>query len=147
MKALEFNLPDQTGKMHALSDYKGKWVLIYFYPKDDTPGCTKEACSFRDMSADFKKKNVVILGISKDSVVSHQKFANKYHLTFPILSDESKNVIKVYGAWGKKKFMGKEFEGTLRNSYLINPQGEIVKTFNGVNPLTHAKDVLEFLTT
>src|SRR5258708_375811 len=111
MKAPEFNLPDQTGKMHKLSDYKGKWVLIYFYPKDDTAGCTKEACSFRDMSLDFKKKDIIILGISKDSIDSHQKFANKYNLNFPILSDESREVINAYGAWGKKKFMGKEFEG------------------------------------
>jgi len=147
MKAPDFSLADQTGKMHKLRDYKGKWVLIYFYPKDDTLGCTKEACSFRDMSLDFKKKDIFILGISKDSVESHQKFASKHRLNFPILSDESKEVIKAYNSWGKKKFMGKEFEGTLRNSYLVNPKGEIVKTYKGVNPLSHTKKVLEFLTT
>ena len=142
MKAPNFSLPDETGKIHFLKDYKGKWLLLYFYPKDDTPGCTKEACSFRDMSPDFKKNKIVVLGVSKDSVASHQKFAKKYHLNFPILSDESKEVIKAYKAWGKKKFMGREFEGTLRNSYLINPAGEIVKTYEGVNPLSHAKEVL-----
>lgn len=145
MKAPNFSLPDETGKVHSLKDYKGKWLLLYFYPKDDTPGCTKEACSFRDMSLDFKKKKIVVLGVSKDSVASHQKFAKKYHLNFPLLSDESKEVIKAYKAWGKKKFMGREFEGTLRNSYLINPTSEIVKTYEGVNPLSHAKEVLEFI--
>ena len=147
MKAPNFSLPDQTGKIHKLSDYKGKWVLVYFYPKDDTIGCTKEACSFRDVSSDFKKKDIFILGISKDSVESHQKFASKYNLNFPILSDESKEVIKAYNSWGKKKFIGKEFEGTLRNSYFVNPKGEIVKTYERVNPLSHAKKVLEFSTT
>ena len=147
MKAPNFSLPDQTGKIHKLSDYKGKWVLVYFYPKDDTIGCTKEACSFRDVSSDFKKKEIFILGISKDSVESHQKFASKYNLNFPILSDESKEVIKAYNSWGKKKFIGKEFEGTLRNSYFVNPKGEIVKTYERVNPLSHAKKVLEFSTT
>ena len=144
MKAPNFSLPDQTGKIHKLSDYRGKWVLVYFYPKDDTLGCTKEACSFRDMSSDFKKKDIFILGISKDSVESHQKFATKFNLNFPILSDESKEVIKAYNSWGKKKFIGKEFEGTLRNSYLVNPKGEIVKTYERVNPLSHTKKVLEF---
>lgn len=143
MKAPDFSLADQTGKIHNLSDYRGKWVLVYFYPKDDTPGCTKEACSFRDMSLDFKKKDMVILGISKDNVESHKKFANKFNLNFPILSDESKEVIRAYKAWGKKKFMGREYEGTLRNSYLVNPVGEIVKVFERVNPLSHAKEVLE----
>jgi len=147
MNAQDFHLPDQSGNMHTLSDYRGKWLLLYFYPKDDTPGCTKEACAFRDTTIDFKNKGIVILGISKDTVESHKKFAEKYHLTFPLLSDTTAAVNQAYGAWGKKKIMGKEFEGILRNSYLINPKGEIVKTFEGVNPLTHAKEVLDFAQT
>lgn len=146
MKAPNFSLPDQAGTIHKLSDYKGSWVLVYFYPKDDTPGCTKEACSFRDLSEEFKKKHIIVLGISKDSVESHKKFSTKYTLNFPILSDETTKVLKAYKAWGLKKFMGKEYEGTYRNSYLVNPEGEIVKVYNRVNPLTHAKEVLEFAT-
>lgn len=142
MKAPDFSLPDQDNKIHSLKDYKGKWVLLYFYPKDDTPGCTKEACNFRDSSQDFKDNGVTVLGVSKDTVASHKKFHDKYHLNFTILSDTGLKVIKAYGAWGKKKFLGKEFEGTLRNSYLINPDGEIVKSYNGVNPLTHANEII-----
>ena len=125
MLAKYFELPDQNGKIHKLSDYKGKWIVLYFYPKDDTPGCTKEACNFRDSINKFKKLGVVILGVSKDSVTSHKKFADKYHLNFTILSNEDKSVIKKYKSWGIKKFMGREFEGTIRNTYLINPKGEI----------------------
>ena len=143
MKAIDFSLMDQNEKVHTLSSYKGNWVLLYFYPKDDTPGCTKEACGFRDSLNDLKKYNVVVLGISADSVSSHQKFAKKYNLNFPLLSDEKKEVIKAYGAFGKKKFMGKEFEGILRISFLINPQGEIVKKYDKVKPEVHAKEVLE----
>ncbi|HKZ34904.1 MAG TPA: peroxiredoxin, partial [Patescibacteria group bacterium] len=106
MKAKDFNLPDENGKYHSLSDYLGKWVVLYFYPKDDTPGCTKEACSFRDHFAELKKYGVVILGISKDSIASHKKFSEKYHLPFPLLSDETKETLKAYGVWGVKKFMG-----------------------------------------
>lgn len=141
MKAAEFNLPDQNGKYHKLSDYKGKWVVVYFYPKDDTPGCTKEACNFRDE----KIPGAVILGISKDPVDSHQKFAKKYKLDFPILSDPKMEVIKEYRAYGKKKFMGKEFEGVLRKTYLIDPTGEVVKIYEKVNPLTHAGEIMRDL--
>src|SRR5258708_5307841 len=104
MKTYDFNLPDQDGKYHKLSDYKGKWVVLYFYPKDDTPGCTKEACNFRDLFHELQKLGVQILGISKDSTASHKKFAEKYKLNFPILSDETKEIIKKYKAWGMKKF-------------------------------------------
>ncbi len=142
MKAKNFSLPDQSGKLHKLADYKGHWVVLYFYPKDDTPGCTKEACGFRDKLDIYKKKNIVVLGVSKDSVASHKKFSDKYHLNFPILSDEDKSVIKAYGSWGVKKFMGKSFEGVLRNTYLINPQGEIYKIYQGVNPLTHPLEII-----
>lgn len=147
MKAPSFSLPDATGTVHSLSDYQGKWVLVYFYPKDDTPGCTKEACGFRDSLKSIEEKDVVVLGVSKDSVTSHQKFAEKYHLNFPILSDTSTNTMKAYGSWGKKKFMGREFEGTLRNTYLINPQGEIVKTYENVDPVNHAEQILSDLQT
>jgi len=142
MKATDFTLLDQNGKEHSLSGHKGKWVVLYFYPKDDTPGCTKEACSFRDSFRELQKMGVQILGISKDSVASHKKFAEKYNLNFPILSDESKEIVKAYKSWGKKKFMGREFEGTIRNTYLINPTGEIVKFYEKVNPLTHASEII-----
>lgn len=145
MKAPDFSLADQDDRIHKLSDYRGKWVVLYFYPKDDTPGCTKEACNFRDFLDTFKEKGVAILGVSKDSVISHKKFAEKYHLNFPILSDESKEVIKAYKAWGKKKFLGREFEGTLRMTYLIDPKGEIGKVYKNVNPTIHASEILKDL--
>jgi peroxiredoxin Q/BCP len=142
-KAPDFNLPDQDGKLHKLSDYKGKWVLLYFYPKDDTPGCTKEACGIRDEFKNFKNLNIVVLGVSADSSESHKKFSQKYKLPFTLLSDESKKVLKKYGVWGKKKFMGKEYEGILRTSFLINPDGKIVKIYEQVKPDIHAKEVLK----
>ncbi len=145
MNATDFLLQDQDGKTHTLSQYHGKWVVLYFYPKDDTPGCTKEACSFRDSFAQLQKLGVVVLGVSKDSVASHKKFARKYHLNFPILSDEPKKVIQEYHAWGKKKFLGREFEGTLRMTYLINPKGEIQKMYEKVNPLIHAGEIFSDL--
>lgn len=143
MKAKDFTLPDQDGKSHSLADYRGKWVVLYFYPKDDTPGCTKEACNFRDSLAELKNMGVVILGVSKDSVSSHKKFAEKYNLNFPILSDEAKEVIQKYDAWGKKKFLGKEFEGTIRTTYLINPEGQITKVYKNVNPSIHAGEIIK----
>lgn len=145
MKAKDFKLTDQDGKTHSLSMYFGKWIVLYFYPRDDTPGCTKEACNFRDSISELKKLGVVVLGVSKDSVASHKKFADKYHLNFPILSDETKEVMKSYEAWGKKKFMGREFEGTLRMTYLIDPKGEIRKVYKNVNPSIHAGDILNDL--
>lgn len=145
MKATDFSLNDQHGKQHSLSHYRGKWVILYFYPKDDTPGCTKEACGFRDGIEEIKKLGAVVLGISSDSVLSHQKFARKYQLNFPILSDEKKEVIKAYEAWGKKKFMGKEYEGILRITYLINPQGEIVKKYEKVKPEIHSDEIIKDL--
>ena len=145
MKATKFRLPDQEGKLRSLSDYKGKWLIVYFYPRDFTPGCTREACSFRDTSRDFSKRGVNIIGISKDSVASHKKFAEKYRLYFPLLSDPEHKVIEAYGAWGKKNFMGREFDGTLRNTVLINPKGEIVKVYQKVNPLTHSSQIIKEL--
>jgi thioredoxin-dependent peroxiredoxin len=141
-KAPEIELPDQDGKIHKLSDYKGQWVLVYFYPKDDTPGCTKEACALRDNLPNFKKLKAVVLGISKDSAKSHRKFADKYKLPFTLLADENKEALKAYGAWGKKKFMGREYDGIFRNSYLINPQGQLVKIYEGVKPADHAAEVI-----
>jgi peroxiredoxin Q/BCP len=142
-KAPDFKLKDQDGKLHKLSDYKGRWVMLYFYPKDNTPGCTKEACGIRDEFKNFKNLNMVVLGVSADSPESHKKFIQKYKLPFTLLSDESKKVLKQYGVWGKKKFMGKEYEGILRTSFLINPNGKIVKIYEEVKPETHAKEVLK----
>jgi len=147
MKAPDFSLPDQNGTIHSLSQYKGKWVVLYFYPKDNTPGCTKEACSFRDGRDYLENKGAVVLGISKDSVASHKKFADAHKLTFTLLSDTSTDTIKAYGSWKKKKFMGREYEGINRDTYLINPEGDIAKKYEGVNPLTHvgqvSKDLVE----
>lgn len=145
MKAEDFSLPDQDGRVHKLSDYLGKWAVLYFYPKDDTPGCTTEACNFRDNLSKLQKKNMVILGVSKDSVASHKKFAEKYHLNFTILSDESKEVIKKYKAWGKKKFLGREYEGTYRMTYIIDPKGKIFKEYPKVNPVEHVGEILKDL--
>ena len=145
MKATDFELPDQDGKIHYLSDYRGKWVVLYFYPKDDTPGCTKEACGFRDALKELQKKGVIVLGVSKDTIVSHKRFAEKYRLNFPILSDATKSVIEIYHVWGKKKFMGREFEGTLRTTYLIDPVGEIKKIYKNINPTIHAGEIIRDL--
>lgn len=141
-KAPSFSLNDQDGKAHVLKDYKGKWVVLYFYPKDNTPGCTKEACSFRDWADKFKIKDVVILGVSVDSEASHKKFEEKYSLPFTLLSDIEKKVVKRYNVWGLKKFMGKEYMGTQRKSFLIDPNGVIVKIYDKVAPEFHAQEVI-----
>ena len=145
MQAPDFKLPDQEEQNHSLSDYQGKWLVLYFYPKDFTPGCTKEACSFRDSSQEFSQRGVNIVGISKDTVSSHKKFVEKYHLNFPLLADPEHKTIEEYGAWGKKKFMGREYAGTIRNTVLINPKGEIVKEYKNVNPMVHSSEILEDL--
>lgn len=144
-KAPDFKLSDQDGKVHSLSDYKGKWLLIYFYPKDDTPGCTKEACAIRDDFHGFEKLKTGVVGISSDSVKSHKKFAKKYHLPFTLLSDEKKEVLKKYEVWAKKKFMGREYMGILRTSFLVNPNGKIAKIYENVKPELHAAEVLKDL--
>jgi peroxiredoxin Q/BCP len=144
-KAPLFTLADQTGKAHALSDYKGEWVLIYFYPKDDTPGCTKQACAIRDDFPAFKKLGLMVFGISTDSVKSHAKFVEKYELPFTLLADEDKKVVEAYGVWGKKKFMGREYLGTMRTSFLIDPKGVIAKVYTNVKPEVHAEMVLNDL--
>ncbi len=140
--APDFSLPDQEGNNHRLADYKGRWVLLYFYPKDNTPGCTTEACTLRDAFEEFGKKNAVVLGMSADSVKSHKGFIEKHKLPFTLLSDETKGVLKTYGVWAKKKFMGREYMGILRNSFLINPEGKIAKIYEGVKPAGHAEEVL-----
>ncbi|MDO8504087.1 MAG: thioredoxin-dependent thiol peroxidase [bacterium] len=144
-EALDFTLPDQNGKLRTLSEYTGSWVLLYFYPKDDTPGCTKEACVIRDSFAEFKKTGVEVLGVSVDSIASHKKFEEKYGLPFILLADENKEVVKKYGVWAPKKFMGREYFGTHRTSFLINPKGKIAKVYKNVKPEVHAKEVLEDL--
>jgi thioredoxin-dependent peroxiredoxin len=143
--APEFSLPDQDGTMHALSEYRGKWVLLYFYPKDDTPGCTKEACAIRDNQSQFNDQGTVVLGVSVDSVASHRKFADKYGLPFTLLADEGKKVVEAYGVWGKKQFAGREYMGTSRTSFLIDPAGKVAKVYEAVKPEPHASEVLSDL--
>ena len=143
--APDFTLLDQHGVAHALSQYRGRWVLVYFYPKDDTPGCTKEACAIRDADPDLSPLGAVVLGISADTVESHRKFAEKYGLQFPLLADTEKEAVNAYGVWGKKKFMGREYDGILRTSFLIDPNGTIVKVYENVKPEVHAAEVLSDL--
>lgn len=141
-KAPAFKAPDQEGKVRSLKDYAGKWVILYFYPKDDTPGCTKEACAFRDGFSKFKRAGIEILGVSVDNVKKHAKFVEKYSLPFTLLADEDKKIVEAYGVWGRKKFMGREYMGTNRVSYLIDPQGKIAKVYEKVKPEEHADEVL-----
>ncbi len=143
--APDFELPDQNGKKHKLSDYRGSWVLLYFYPKDNTSGCIKEACSIRDFFPDFRKLKIEVMGISVDSVLSHRKFAKKYDLPFTLLADIDKKIVDLYGVWAKKKFMGREYSGTLRTSFLIDPKGKIAKIYEKVKPEVHAQEVLHDL--
>jgi peroxiredoxin Q/BCP len=143
--APEFQLPDDTGTVRRLSDYRGKPVILYFYPEDDTPGCTKEACNFRDDYSAYQKAGVTILGMSPDSVASHIKFKQKFQLPFPLLSDEGHKVCEAYGVWGPKNFMGKSYEGVLRTTFLIDAQGRITRVFENVRPAEHSADLLETL--
>jgi peroxiredoxin Q/BCP len=143
--APDFELLDDTGTPRKLSDYRGKNVVLYFYPKDDTPGCTKEACNFRDDYSAYEKADVVILGVSPDDVKSHVKFKKKFGLQFPLLADEGHKVADQYGAWGPKKFAGKEYEGVLRTTYLIDKNGNIVKVFENVRPAEHSTELLSTL--
>ncbi len=145
MNAPNFKLKDQNSNYHTLEDYKGKWLIVYFYPKDDTPGCTKEACNFRDGRELIREAGAEVVGISKDSSQSHLKFATKHNLSFTLLSDPEATTIKAYGALGEKKMFGKTFLGIKRNCYLINPAGQIVKEYLGVNPSTIAGDILKDL--
>ena len=142
MQAPNFSLRDQSGKTKTLKDYQGTWLVLYFYPKDDTPGCTIEACSFRDARDDIAALDASIVGISKDEPQSHEQFRAKHKLNFSLLSDPEGGVIEAYGAWGKKMF-GKV--GILRKTFIINPAGEIVKTFGRVTPLGQGEQVIETL--
>lgn len=141
-QAPEFTLPDQDGVEHALSSYRGKWVLLYFYPKDDTPGCTIEACTIRDQFKDFQKIGATVLGVSTDSVASHKKFALAYELPFTLLADEHKEVVGQFGVFGEKKFMGRTYMGTSRTSFLIDPSGKVAKVYEKVKPELHSAQVL-----
>lgn len=141
-QAPEFVLLDQDGINRSLSDYRGQFVLLYFYPKDMTPGCTTEACEFRDRMNDAADAGLQVLGVSADSVESHKKFAQRYQLHFPLLADTEKEVIQVYGVWKPKKMFGKEYMGIARQSFLINPEGTVVKHYKTVKPKEHAAQVL-----
>jgi len=143
--APDFTLLDDTGTPRKLSDYRGKNVVLYFYPADDTPGCTKEACNFRDDYSAYEKAGVVILGVSPDSVKSHVKFKKKFDLQFPLLADEGHKVCDMYDVWGPKKFIGKEYEGVLRTTFLIDEKGNIVKVFEKVRPAEHSAELLSAL--
>jgi peroxiredoxin Q/BCP len=146
VKAPNFSLADQNGKMHTLSEYTGKWVLIYFYPKDNTPGCTKQACAIRDEFPRFELQNCIVLGISTDSESSHKKFETKFSLPFTLLADTEREVVEKYGVWAQKKLAGRVYFGIVRTSFLINPEGEIEKIYEKVKPETHATEVLHDLT-
>lgn len=145
ISAPDFELLDDTNVARKLSDFRGRNVVLYFYPADDTPGCTKEACNFRDDYSAYEKADITILGVSPDTVKSHVKFKQKFHLPFPLLADEGHKVCDLYGVWGPKKFMGKEYEGVLRTTFLIDRDGNIVKVFEQVRPAQHSSEVLAAL--
>ncbi|NJR64645.1 MAG: thioredoxin-dependent thiol peroxidase [Leptolyngbyaceae cyanobacterium CRU_2_3] len=140
--APDFSLPDGAGNLIKLSDFRGNRVILYFYPRDNTPGCTKEACSFRDAYANYQSHNIQVLGISTDDAKSHTKFSTKYNLPFPLLSDEDGQVSTAYESYGLKKFMGKEYVGITRNTFVIDPEGKIEKVYLKVKPESHAVEIL-----
>jgi peroxiredoxin Q/BCP len=144
-KAPDFELPADDGSTVKLSDFKGKKVVLYFYPRDNTPGCNKEACSFRDANSRIMEKGAVVVGVSADDVKSHQKFRLQFGLPFYLLSDEKHQVLEAYAAWGKKNFMGKITMGILRSTFIIDENGMIMKSFPKVNPEGHAEEILGFL--
>ena len=144
-KAPDFELPDQNGQTHKLSDYLGKKVILYFYPKDNTSGCTKQACGFSERNPQFKEKGAVILGVSKDSVASHKKFEQNYNLSFTILSDPDLAVIKSYGVWKEKKNYGKITMGVVRTTYLIDENGIVIKAMGGVKAAENPQQMLDLL--
>ncbi len=140
--APDFALSDETGELRHLSDYRGQTLVLYFYPKDDTPGCTTEACNFRDNYTAYEEAGIVILGVSPDSPKSHSKFKQKYQLPFPLLVDDDHQVCEQYGVWGTKKFMGREYVGVLRTTFVIDSDGHIKKVFEDVKPAQHSTEVL-----
>jgi len=143
--APDFELPDETGVLHKLSDYRGKDVVLYFYPKDGTSGCTTEACNFRDDYSAYEKAGVTILGVSPDSPESHAKFKAEHHLPFNLLADTGHKVCELYGVWGKKQMYGKEYFGVNRTTYLIGKDGMIRKVFENVKPAEHSAEILAVL--
>lgn len=145
--APNFSLPTSEGDVVSLSNLRGKWVVLYFYPRDNTPGCTKEACGFRDAYSEFQAHDVVVLGVSTDDAKSHTKFSTKYNLPFPLLSDEGGQVAAAYESYGLKKFMGKEYMGITRRTFVIDPDGNIAKIYPKVKPEPHATEVLADLAT
>ena len=145
MKAPDFSLLDKDGNTVRLSDFQGKKVVLYFYPKDNTPGCTRQACAFAASYAQFKTQDVIVIGISKDSVASHQKFAQKYDLPFILLSDPELQAIQAYGVWQEKKLYGKVSMGVVRTTYIIDEQGYVEKVMPKVKPDTNAADILSYL--
>jgi peroxiredoxin Q/BCP len=144
-KAPDFKGLDQNGKEISLSDFKGKKLVLYFYPKDDTPGCTKEACNLRDNNSLLLSKGLEVVGVSPDSTASHQKFIGKYELPFSLIADTEKKLLKSYGAWGEKNMYGKITEGVLRSTFVIDENGEIVKVFKKVQTDTHSEQILKAL--
>ena len=143
--APNFSSPSTSQKNYSLKDSLGKYVVLYFYPKDNTPGCTIETNDFNKLLTSFKRLDCEVYGISKDSLESHDKFRNKYKIKFDLIADEELKLLKKYKVWGKKKFMGREFMGTIRSTYLIDKKGKILKIWNNVNVKDHAKEVLETL--
>lgn len=141
--APDFELTDQFNDTHKLSDYRGKKVILYFYPKDNTPGCTTEACGFRDNYSTFRQNGIVILGVSADSTESHAKFQEKYSLPFTLLADTDHKISEIYGVWQPKKLMGKEYFGIVRTTFVIDEKGKIVKIYEKVKPETHAQEIIE----
>lgn len=141
--APQFSLPNEDGDIVSLQDYKGSKLILYFYPKDDTPGCTKEACALRDDYSAYEEAGVSILGVSADSSRSHEKFITKYDLPFSLLADEDHEVCEAYGVWGKKKFRGREYMGIKRTTFIIDEQGKISHVFENVKPASHSQELLE----
>jgi peroxiredoxin Q/BCP len=137
-----FSLPDEKKNFHNLAEFKGKSIVLYFYPKDDTPGCTKEACNFRDDYGAYKSAGLEIIGISPDNSESHAKFKAKFNLPFMILTDKDHKVCKLYGVWGRKKFMGREYDGVFRTTFLIDHEQKVVRIFKDVKPAEHSREVL-----
>ncbi|MDQ6985060.1 MAG: thioredoxin-dependent thiol peroxidase [Candidatus Dojkabacteria bacterium] len=138
-------IENQKDENISLSDYKGKFIVLYFYPKDDTPGCTKEACSFRDFNEDIKNLGVEVIGVSKDSIDSHDKFIEKHKLNFTILSDDKMELQKAFGVWQEKSMFGKKYMGTVRSTFIINPEGSIIKVWPDVKVNGHVEEVFEYL--
>ncbi len=143
--APKFELKDQDGKVHKLSDYKGKKIVLYFYPRDDTPGCTIESCEFRDSYKEIQKKGAVILGVSNDDEKSHKKFKDKYKLPFDLLADTEKKLVEEFGVFGEKSFMGKKFMGIFRTTFIIDEKGKIKKVFEDVTPKGHSEEIIKEL--